>query len=84
MPALLGGLPGIYLWLEGHQLRRNNLEAHGYELTHVIEAPDEKTALARVIADHRPLQPVAGGQIGQNNTDNSQYAYTPPQDPVPA
>ena len=84
VPALLGGLPGVYLWLEGHQLRRNNLEAHGYELTHVIEAPDEKTALARVIADHRPLQPIAGGQIEQISTDDSQYAYTPTQDPVPA
>ena len=54
---MLGGLPGLYLWFEGHQLRRNHLEAHGYELTHVIDAPDETTALARMIASERPLQP---------------------------
>ena len=49
---VVGFVPGLYLWLEGHQLRREKLEASGYELTDVIEAPDEATAFARMVAPH--------------------------------
>jgi len=45
-----GGLPGIYLFFEGHQLRRNQLQAHGYRLVEVIDARDERTALARYVS----------------------------------
>ena len=47
---VLGGLPALYLWLEGHQLRRNKLERNGYQLVDVVEAKDAESALARHIA----------------------------------
>lgn len=45
--ALLSGLPGLYLWLEGNQLRRSDLQRRGYELTKIVDAPDEDMALAK-------------------------------------
>jgi len=43
----LSGLPGLYLWLEGNQLRRNDLERRGFVLTKIVDAPDEDTALIK-------------------------------------
>lgn len=47
---VLSGLPGVYLWLEGHNLRREKLRRSGYRLVDVIEAKDEKTAFARFVS----------------------------------
>jgi len=44
---LLGGLPGLYLLLEGHQLRRNALERDGWTFAGVAEGHDPEEALAR-------------------------------------
>ncbi len=44
------GLPGLYLWLEGHQLVRARLDRQGHALAGVVEAPDEYTAVARHLA----------------------------------
>ncbi|MEN0040622.1 MAG: DUF2628 domain-containing protein [Pseudomonadota bacterium] len=44
---LLGGLPGLYLLLEGHQLRRNKLERMGWRFVGVAEGHDEHEAIAR-------------------------------------
>ncbi len=44
------GLPGLYLWLEGHQLVRARLDRQGYALVGIIEAPDEQVAVARHLA----------------------------------
>ena len=44
---LLGGLPGIFLLLEGHQLRRNKLERLGWQFVGVAEGHDENEAIAR-------------------------------------
>ena len=46
---LLSGLPGLYLWLEGHNLRRGKLTRKGYQMVDVVQAVDEKTAFARFI-----------------------------------
>lgn len=51
---LLGGLPGIYLFLEGNQLRREALQAKGIDMAAVIEAGNEKIALARFVAGWHP------------------------------
>ncbi len=45
----LGGIPGIYLMLEGNQLRRAQLERNGYELVDVVEASSEDVAVARYL-----------------------------------
>lgn len=47
---LLGGLPGLYLYLEGHQLRRNRLERQGYVHVATVEAPDASVAIERYLA----------------------------------
>lgn len=52
----LGGLPGLYLWLEGHQLRRSKLESSGFELTDIVDAPSEDVALARLVVGHSEEQ----------------------------
>ncbi len=48
--AAVMGLPGLYLWLEGHQLRRARLERQGYVMSAVVEAPNEEAAVARALA----------------------------------
>ena len=48
---LLAGLPGMYLFLEGHQLRRYGLETRGYKLIDVVEASDETAAINRFVAN---------------------------------
>ncbi len=64
----LGGLPGLYLWLEGHQLRRNKLENSGFELTDIVEAPSEDVALARLVVGHSEEQPKTSGQLVAQET----------------
>lgn len=46
----LGGLPGLYLFLEGHQLRRQKLDETGYEQIGVVEASSPEMAVERFIA----------------------------------
>ena len=48
---LLSGLPGLYLFLEGNQLRRDKLERHGFETVGVVDAPNERTAIERYLAN---------------------------------
>ncbi len=53
---LLLGLPGLYLWFEGNQLRRNKLEAQGSELVDVVYAPNERAALERYLSNWQPKE----------------------------
>ena len=53
----LSGIPGLYLWLEGHELRRKKLQDSGFELTDIVEAPSEDVALARLIVGHSEAAP---------------------------
>ena len=47
----LAFMPGLYLWLEGNQLRRARLAIENFETVGVIEAPDEEVAVRRFIAE---------------------------------
>ena len=46
----LGGLPGLYLFLEGNQLRRQKLDEQGYDPVGVVEASSAESAVERFIA----------------------------------
>ena len=46
----LGGLPGIYLFLEGNQLRRKKLESKGLDFVAAVDAPDEAFAVERFLS----------------------------------
>lgn len=46
---LICTLPGLYLLLEGHELQRSRLEAKGYVLAGVVEAPSESAAIGRYL-----------------------------------
>ena len=48
--ALLGGLPGLYLLFEGHQLRRNRAEQDGLYHVGTVEAVSETEAIERFVA----------------------------------
>ena len=52
----LAFMPGLYLLLEGNQLRRAKLAMEGWDTLAVVDAPDEETALHRFLvqwsADH--------------------------------
>ena len=50
----LSGLPGIYLYLEGHQLIRARLEREGYQLVDVLDASDEESAVGRFLENWKP------------------------------
>ncbi len=52
---LLGGLPGIYLFLEGNQLRRKKLEAKGLEFVAAVEAPTKQFAFERFLSGWEAL-----------------------------
>ena len=66
---LLAFMPGLYLMLEGNQLRRARLAIEGFDTVGVIEAPDEETAVRRFLAEwteahgapqRRPSGPMRG------------------------
>ena len=42
-------LPGLYLLLEGQQLRRNRLEANGLELSGIVDAGSDSAAIAHYL-----------------------------------
>ena len=42
-------LPGLYLFLEGHQLRRQQLENGGFKMIGLIDATDEVSAIGRFL-----------------------------------
>ena len=65
---VVGSFPSLYLWLEGHQLRRNRLESIGYEMTDVIEAPSESVAFARLVTPHVEM---AAADAASNETAQS-------------
>ncbi|MEL6968467.1 MAG: DUF2628 domain-containing protein, partial [Pseudomonadota bacterium] len=54
---LLGGLPGLYLMLEGNTLRRSRLEAQNWAMVGVREANSAEEAVERWLADWK--EPVA-------------------------
>lgn len=45
----LGGLPGLYLFLEGHQLRRVKLMSRGYKMLGVVDSHSENNALEKFL-----------------------------------
>lgn len=47
---LLGGLPGLYLLLEGNNLRRDALGRSGWKTIDVLEAANESEAITRFLA----------------------------------
>lgn len=51
---LLGGLPGIYLLLEGNQLRRQKADRNGYEFVDVVDASNVRMAHARFLENWKP------------------------------
>lgn len=63
----LGGFPGLYLLLEGHQLRRNKLEETGYEQIGVVEASNPDIAIERFIAqfdfESAPVDPKPSSSV---------------------
>lgn len=71
-PAVLflSGLPGVYLFLEGHQLRRAKLEAEGYALVDVVEASDERTALERFLCAYE------GPELGKSTVSPTMSTLT--------
>ncbi len=58
---LLSGLPGVFLLLEGHQLRRRHLDAAGFQHVAIVEATSEELALRRGLASltNTPVRPAA-------------------------
>lgn len=56
---LLSGFPGLYLLLEGHQLRRNHLSRLGYNHVATVDASSPNTALARFLSQWRAPRQVA-------------------------
>ncbi len=54
--ALMGGLPGLYLWLEGHQLRRNRAKEIGLHHVGTVEATGEKEALERFLVQWKEAE----------------------------
>lgn len=54
IPLLLSGLPGLYLFLEGNQLRRYRLERQGYEMLAVVDAEDKDTAIEKFLHRWQP------------------------------
>lgn len=55
IPLLLSGLPGLYLFLEGNQLRRSKLERDGYETVGVVDAEDEEAAIEKFLHKWQPV-----------------------------
>lgn len=55
----LGGLTGLYVWLEGAQLRRGALERRGFTTLDLVEAPDAETAIMRGISVRTPIEPLS-------------------------
>ena len=50
----LGGLPGIYLWLEGNQLRRQKADRNGYTFVDLVEASSAQSALTQYLKNWSP------------------------------
>ena len=48
--VLIGGLPGLYLLLEGHQLRRNRALHRGLHHVGTVEASNEREAMERYLS----------------------------------
>jgi len=48
---VLGGLPGLYLFLEGNSLRRDFMARAGWQSLGVVEAANEEEAIMRFVAD---------------------------------
>ncbi len=67
----LSGLPGLYLWLEGHELRRKKLQDSGFELTDIVEAPSEDVALARLVVGHSETADIGQQQPPEPLVDQS-------------
>ena len=51
----LSGLLGVYLFLEGHQLRRQRLDKLGYKLIDIVDCSTEQHAINRSIASWNDL-----------------------------
>ena len=55
---MLGGIPALYLLLEGHQLRRARIEAEGLKLAGVVDASSERMAISRFLTNwQEPSEP---------------------------
>ena len=55
---VLAFMPGLYLWLEGNQLRRARLAMEGFDTVAVIEAPDEEFAVRRFVMEWEEMHGV--------------------------
>ena len=47
--AMLSALPGLYLFLEGQELRRGELERQGWQFEGIVEAANEEEAELRFL-----------------------------------
>ncbi|MEO1397944.1 MAG: DUF2628 domain-containing protein, partial [Pseudomonadota bacterium] len=70
----LGGLPGLYLLLEGHNLRRDALARSGWQSLGVVEAQDEKEAILRFLT--------RWSEIGEQSKSMSDRSPALAQNPV--
>ncbi len=75
----LNALPGFYLLLEGHQLRRNKLYAQGYELLGVVDAPRRRYALEKFLYEWQPAkaQPKPIRKFARSETSGDEIGLFP-------
>ena len=52
--VMLSALPGLYLFLEGQELRRGELERQGWQFEGVVEAANEEEAELRFLNSRGP------------------------------
>ncbi|MEL6745040.1 MAG: DUF2628 domain-containing protein [Pseudomonadota bacterium] len=71
---LLGGLPGLYLLLEGNNLRRDALGRSGWKTIDVLEAANEGEAITRFLARWTETKPQAAAR-----THPYSASMTPPR-----
>ncbi len=63
MIGLLTFIPGLYLFLEGHELRRHQLERRGWRLTGIVEGSNLASAEMRYFHIHDGNEATMGQNI---------------------
>lgn len=81
VPAILGGLPGLYLWLEGHQLRREKALRNGLFHVGTVEAVNDEEALERFLtswdASSKDVKPHQFSKTTNDKLDNLAFGIFP-------
>ncbi len=78
---LVGGLPGLYLLIEGHQLRREQATQNGLHHMGTVEAVNETEALERFLASWQEaktdIAPSPSFTVGNTKSDNLAFGIFP-------